>query len=102
MFSSIHFNNLLGIKIKRANVNREVRKLGNITWGNHLMCPSFGCITSRVSKNRVREKHLMDYNRRYSYLFVTIQRLFVTIRRYLLFAIRYSGFPDTHKTGSYL
>ena len=28
MFSSSHFNNLLGIKTKRANVNREDRKLG--------------------------------------------------------------------------
>ena len=26
----IHFNNLLGIKAKRANVNRRVPKLGNI------------------------------------------------------------------------
>ena len=33
MFSFIHFNNLLKIKAKRANVNRKVRKLGNITWG---------------------------------------------------------------------
>ena len=33
MFSSIHFNNLLEIKVKRANVNCKVRKLGNITWG---------------------------------------------------------------------
>ena len=30
VFSFIHFNNLLGIKAKRANVNRKVRKLGNI------------------------------------------------------------------------
>ena len=30
VFSSIHFNNLLGIKAKRTNVNRKVRKLGNI------------------------------------------------------------------------
>ena len=40
VFSFIHFNNFLGIKTKRANVNRKVLKLGNITWG-----PSFGCIT---------------------------------------------------------
>ena len=33
VFSFIHFYNLLGIKAKRANVNRKVRKLGNITWG---------------------------------------------------------------------
>ena len=31
VFSFIHFNNLLGIKAKRANVDRKVRKLGNIT-----------------------------------------------------------------------
>ena len=30
VFSFIHFNNLLGIQAKRANVNRKVRKLGNI------------------------------------------------------------------------
>ena len=29
MFSSIHFNNLSGMKTKRANVNRKVRKMGN-------------------------------------------------------------------------
>ena len=33
VFSFIHFYNLLRIKAKRANVNRKVRKLGNITWG---------------------------------------------------------------------
>ena len=33
VFSFIHFNNLVGIKAKRANVNRKVRKLENITWG---------------------------------------------------------------------
>ena len=33
VFSFIHFHNLLGVKAKRANVNRKVRKLGNITWG---------------------------------------------------------------------
>ena len=30
VFNFIHFSNLLGIKAKRANVNRKVRKLGNI------------------------------------------------------------------------
>ena len=30
VFSFIHFNNLLGIKTKRSNVNRKVLKLGNI------------------------------------------------------------------------
>ena len=48
MFSSIHFNNLVRMKAKRASVNRKVRKLGNITWGispdipqfwlHHVMC----------------------------------------------------------------
>ena len=33
VFSFIHLNNLLGIKAKRANVNRRIPKLGNITWG---------------------------------------------------------------------
>ena len=33
VFSFIHFNNLLGIKAKRANVNGKVRKLGSFTWG---------------------------------------------------------------------
>ena len=33
VFSLIHFNNLLGIKTKHANVNCKVLKLGNITWG---------------------------------------------------------------------
>ena len=33
VFSFIHFNNLLGVTAKRANVNRKVRKLENITWG---------------------------------------------------------------------
>ena len=32
VFNFIHFNNLLGIKIKSANVNRKALKLGNITW----------------------------------------------------------------------
>ena len=44
VLSFIHFNNLLGIKVKRTNVNRKVRKVGNITWGI-LIFPSFGCIT---------------------------------------------------------
>ena len=48
MFSFIHLNNLVGMKTKCANVNRKVRKLGNITWGispdnpqfwlHHVMC----------------------------------------------------------------
>ena len=33
VFSFIRFNNLLGIKAKRAHVNRRVPKLWNITWG---------------------------------------------------------------------
>ena len=41
VFSFIHFNNLLGIKAKRANVNRKVRKLGNITWGISSDIPQF-------------------------------------------------------------
>ena len=45
VFSFIHFNNLLGIQAKRTNVNRKVRKLGNITWEYHLIFPSFDCIT---------------------------------------------------------
>ena len=45
VFSFIHFNNLLGIKAKRAKVNRRVRKLGNITWGISSDIPNFGCIT---------------------------------------------------------
>ena len=43
VFSFIHCNNLLRIKAKRANVNRKIQKLGNITWG--LIFPSFSCIT---------------------------------------------------------
>ena len=41
VFSFIHFNNLHGIKAKRANVNRKVRKLGNITWGISSDIPQF-------------------------------------------------------------
>ena len=41
VFSFIHFNNLLGIQAKRANVNRKVRKLGNITWGISSDIPQF-------------------------------------------------------------
>ena len=33
VFSFIHLYDLLGIKAKRAKVNRRVPKLGNITWG---------------------------------------------------------------------
>ena len=39
--SFIHFNNLLGIQAKRANVNHKVRKLGNITWGISSDIPQF-------------------------------------------------------------
>ena len=42
MFSPTNFNNLLEIPTKRANVNRKVRKLGNVTWGSGMF---FGCIT---------------------------------------------------------
>ena len=41
VFSSIHFNNLLGIKAKPVNVNRRVSKLGNITWGISSDIPQF-------------------------------------------------------------
>ena len=41
MFCSIHFNNLVGMKTKRANVNRKVRKLWNITWGISPDIPQF-------------------------------------------------------------
>ena len=42
VFSFIHFNILLGIQAKRANnVNRKVRKLGNITWGISSDIPQF-------------------------------------------------------------
>ena len=41
MFSSIHFDNLLGIKTKRANVKRKVRKLGHITWGISSLAHAF-------------------------------------------------------------
>ena len=41
LFSFIHFNNLVGIKAKRANVNRRVPKLGNITWGISSDIPQF-------------------------------------------------------------
>ena len=41
VFRFIHFNNLLGIKAKRANVNRRVPKLGNITWGISCDIPQF-------------------------------------------------------------
>ena len=37
----IPFNNLLRIKAKRADVNRKVRKLGNITWGISSDIPQF-------------------------------------------------------------
>ena len=41
VFSLIHFNNLLGIKAKCADVNRKVRELGNITWGISADIPQF-------------------------------------------------------------
>ena len=41
VFSFIHFDNLLGIKAKRADVSRKVRKLGNITWGISDDIPQF-------------------------------------------------------------
>ena len=41
VFGFIHFNNLLGIKTKRANVNHKVLKLGNITWGISSDIPQF-------------------------------------------------------------
>ena len=41
VFTSIHVKNLLRMKTKRANVNREVRKLGNITWGISSDIPQF-------------------------------------------------------------
>ena len=36
VFSFIYFNNLLGIKTKRSNVNCKFLKLGNITWGIYI------------------------------------------------------------------
>ena len=41
VFSFIHFDNLFGIKTKRANVNRKGLKLGNITWGISSDIPQF-------------------------------------------------------------
>ena len=41
VFSFIHFNNLLRIKAKRANANRRVSKLGNITYGISSDIPQF-------------------------------------------------------------
>ena len=41
VFSFIHFHNLFGIKAKRANINRRVPKLGNITWGISSDIPQF-------------------------------------------------------------
>ena len=41
VFSFIHFNNLLGIKTKCANVNHKGLKLGNITWGISSDIPQF-------------------------------------------------------------
>ena len=41
VLSFIHFNNLLGVKVKHANVNHKVRKLGNMTWGISSDIPQF-------------------------------------------------------------
>ena len=41
VFSFIHFNNLLGIKAKCANLNCKVQNLGNITWGISSDIPQF-------------------------------------------------------------
>ena len=41
VFSFIHFENLLVIRAKRANVNCKVRRLGNITWGISSDIPHF-------------------------------------------------------------
>ena len=41
VFSFLHFNDLLRIKAKRANVIRRVSKLGNITWGISSDIPQF-------------------------------------------------------------
>ena len=56
VFSFIHFNNLLGIKAKRADVNRKVQKLGNITWGISSDIPQFWlhhvtCLDQSRAKN---------------------------------------------------
>ena len=58
MFSSIHFNNLLGIKTKRAKINRKVRNLGNITWGNHLTFPSSAASRDVFKRNCARAKNM--------------------------------------------
>ena len=78
MFSSIHFNNLVGMKTKRANVNRKVRKLGNITlgispdipqfWLHHVMC---------FDQSRARKKYLMDYNSSYGPFRHKLKRTFL-------------------------
>ena len=48
MFSSFHLNILLGMKTKRANINRKIWKHGNITWG------IFGHLT-RLGQSRTRK-----------------------------------------------
>ena len=54
--SCIHFNNLLGIKAKRAKVNRKVRKLGNITWGISSDIPQFWLHhVTRLDQSRARQ-----------------------------------------------
>ena len=45
VFTFIHFKNLLRMKTKRANVNREVRKLGPEYHLGNIIC----CYTSAVS-----------------------------------------------------
>ena len=56
MFSFIHFNNLLGIQAKRLNVNRKVRKLGNITWGISSDIPQFWLHqVTRLDQSRARK-----------------------------------------------
>ena len=65
MFSFIHFNNLLGVTAKRANVNRKVRKLGNITWGISSDIPQFWLHhVTCLDQSRAR-KIFVDYNSGY-------------------------------------
>ena len=69
VFSFIYFNNLLGTKTKRANVNRKVLKLGNITWGISPDIPQFWlhhvmCFDQSRARKIFDEKYLMDYKSR--------------------------------------
>ena len=59
VFSFIHFNNLLGIQAKRANVNRNVRKLGNITWGIYSDIPQF-CLHHVACLDQSRARKIFD------------------------------------------